>query len=510
MKKTIIIYFILSNFTCFCQNISFSKVISPYGSVESASFVATGIVKQDNNYILSLIGFDTSSVTHVNNLQSLYFAEVDSNGENFQILNKYVEADTNFYVNSGAFIKTHNGGFCYIGDIDSNYNDKGQHFIMFFDSSMNNILTKIIPHDTIWEAIKQVKETHDHSFIIVGVRYVTDLIGNVLIIKIDSFGNQLWKKTIATGDLSGGWQIEETPDKGFLIEGYRSSSVQNYGWPFILKTDSVGNFMWDHFFGGVQINGSASFAITQDSNYIVALGYAVYTDPNGQYSLARLNVIKYTPDGTQIWNKMYDTIRLNYNVNKIQVLPNNDFIVMGSNGKMNELDSYFHFETFLMKFNSNGDSLWRKSYFYSAQNVDENYLYDNILNPDGSITACGFVDGDTIVPFQKIWIMKTDSNGNSPACDYAGVDEIYYTINKGEVRVYPNPATMQTTIAFPQLKEEGDIQLYNMLGQIVYKEKLVKGSSQTKLSIQHLKAGLYKVIVREKGIIKGEVSLVKE
>ncbi|MEI6823069.1 MAG: hypothetical protein WCL51_14145 [Bacteroidota bacterium] len=49
-----------------------------------------------------------------------------------------------------------------------------------------------------------------------------------------------------------------------------------------------------------------------------------------------------------------------------------------------------------------------------------------------------------------------------------------------------------------------------MLGQIVYEEKIAKGSSQTKLSIQHLKAGLYKVIVREKGIIKGEVSLVKE
>ena len=106
--------------------------------------------------------------------------------------------------------------------------------------------------------------------------------------------------------------------------------------------------------------------------------------------------------------------------------------------------------------------------------------------------------------------MKTDSNGNSPACDYTGIDEIYYTINKGEVRVFPNPASNQITLAYPQLKEEGTIYIYNMLGQIVYEEKIDKGSSQTKLSIQHLKAGLYKVIIREKGMMIGEVSLVKE
>ena len=76
--------------------------------------------------------------------------------------------------------------------------------------------------------------------------------------------------------------------------------------------------------------------------------------------------------------------------------------------------------------------------------------------------------------------------------------------------MFPNSATNQQTISYLQLKEEGDIHIYNMLGQIVYEEKIAKGTSQTKISIQHFKAGLYKVIIREKGIIKGEVSLIKE
>ncbi|MEI6823469.1 MAG: T9SS type A sorting domain-containing protein, partial [Bacteroidota bacterium] len=108
-----------------------------------------------------------------------------------------------------------------------------------------------------------------------------------------------------------------------------------------------------------------------------------------------------------------------------------------------------------------------------------------------------------------IWVVKTDSNGYAPGMHFLGINEVSKE-NKGDVRVFPNPATNQTTIVYPQLIEEGTIHIYNMLGQIVYEDKLEKGSSQSKISIQHLKAGLFKVIIREKGIIKGEVSLVKE
>ncbi len=88
-------------------------------------------------------------------------------------------------------------------------------------------------------------------------------------------------------------------------------------------------------------------------------------------------------------------------------------------------------------------------------------------------------------------------------------------INEGPIKpnillAFPNPTTNQTTISYPQLINEGELQIYNTLGQLVYEEKLSKASSQKEINIQSLKAGLYKVIVKEKGIIKGQVSLVKE
>ena len=492
-KHVLTLLFTLLLFSAFSQNTSFSKVISPYGNIHSASFSATSIIKQNNNYLLSLTGFDTANIS--TNVKSLYFAKVDSNGENFEIINKYNPLDTNYNDYFGNFIKTHNSGYCYLGDItwtyDTNWFPQSTHFIMLFDSSMNNTLIKHLPIDTIPEIIRNIKETHDHGFIIVGQRYANDYQDNVLIIKTDSLGNQLWKTNIATGDLSAGEQIEETSDKGFLIRGYRFSIAQHYAWPFILKIDSVGNFLWDHFFGSVGINGDASFAITYEGDYIVAYGYAVYTETNGQYFLARINVIKYTPDGTEIWNRMFDTIRLNNCVNKIQVLPNSDFIVMGSNGKMNDLDSYFHFETFCMKFNSNGDSIWRKAYFYSAQFVDENYLIDNILNTDGSITACGSVDGDTIVPYQKIWILKTDSNGYAPGCYPTGIEEIQYIKAEG-IKIYPNPANTQFTIAFKDVMNSNAIvELYGSMGNLVLTDYMQKDTYIKNIDVSKLNSGLY-------------------
>ncbi len=502
MKKIIIVYFALLNTICLCQTNSFSKIYAPYGNDSSKPFSAHAIVSNGNGYVVCAIGHDNISTAYNN--QELYFYNVDSIG-NFGLINKYFKSGYDYYTFYGSLIRTKDNGYCFVGDID---NGIGVHYIMRFDSNMDTVWTKILAHDTIWEAVRQIKETSDHGFILTGSRQLSDYECDVPIIKTDSLGNQLWKTYISTGYYGNAGQIEETPDHGFLICGYRSSFTTGYGDPFIIKTDSAGNLEWLKILGNTnQLDGDAALAITQDSNYIIALGYGTSTVGNNDYWYGRLNIIKYSPDGTQIWNRMYDTIRLDIYVSKLQILPNNDFIVMGSTVAGTDTNYY---ATFMFKFNANGDSLWRRIYSYTTNFIDGNYLYDNVLNSDGSITACGYVSGSTLIPSQQIWILKTDSNGYAPGCEPTGIEEIYQILNKGEVRVYPNPATNQTTIAYPQLKEEGSIHIYNMLGQIVHEEKIAKGSSQTILSIQHLKAGLYKVIIREKGMMIGEVSLVKE
>ncbi len=63
---------------------------------------------------------------------------------------------------------------------------------------------------------------------------------------------------------------------------------------------------------------------------------------------------------------------------KIQVLPNNDFIVMGLYAERGDKN---FFSSFMFKFNANGDSLWRKKYFLKdgGGSIDENTLLDNAV-----------------------------------------------------------------------------------------------------------------------------------
>ena len=65
--------------------------------------------------------------------------------------------------------------------------------------------------------------------------------------------------------------------------------------------------------------------------------------------------------------------------------------------------------------------------------------------------------------------------------------------------VFPNPATTQTTITYPTAEKAMMLQIYNMLGQKVYEEKLSKGSSQAIINTSGINSGLYKVVAGESG-----------
>ena len=489
------------SFTSISQNITYNKVYNPYNKV--ANSIGMAIQKKGSGYVAVAVGSDTLN----DNRNNIIINEIDSIGNLTKIITFHSDTADYWAGNHGSFINTRDSGYLIAGSIQ--YSDTiSNHLLIKFNSNMDTLWTKQIGHGTIWEVFWQVCETYDKGFACIGYRVVTPSRWDVLIFKTDSLGNKLWEKTITTTKWGMSNKIMETPDNGLLISGYRCTTAQDDGDPFVLKTDSAGNLLWMHFLGSNQLDGEAAIAITNQGDYLVSYGYSTYTYDMNDAFLARLNIIKYAPNGTQIWNKMYDSIRANYAVRKIQVYTNNDFIIMGVNSE--DTLNYYYLESFLFKFNENGDSLWRKEYFYSENyNLGEvNSLNDNVLNPDGSITACGVLFTITMTPVQKIWIVQTDSNGFAPLSFYTDISKIDKP--KMDIKIYPNPATNQTTIAYPQLIEEGSIHIYNMLGQIVYEEKIGKGSSQTKLSIQHLKTGIYKIIVKEKGIIKGQKSLIKE
>jgi hypothetical protein len=96
-----------------------------------------------------------------------------------------------------------------------------------------------------------VEETHDKCYVIVGY---TNSYGSggydIYFIKVDTLGNLLWEKTYGGGMNEFGYSVKETYDKGFIIAGVKELGNAGYKNIYVLKTDSLGNVLWEKTFGG--------------------------------------------------------------------------------------------------------------------------------------------------------------------------------------------------------------------------------------------------------------------
>ena len=486
MRKIIFLFFLLISITALSQSIEINKAIAPYPNTSlSTPFIATSIAALGNDYIVGAFGYDTLN----NNSQSVAFFKIDTSGN---ATKKLIFSRNGYYHSMFYSTKisiTQDGGYCANLIRDTNYNN--ENIIVRLNSNFDTLWTKVLPQETQEEIIVRIIEASDKGLLCLGYKVMSTTVSDILLIKTDSAANILWKKNIALGKFSKGYNIAEMPDKGFFISGGRSSSAFADVDPFVMKLDSAGNLKWYRILGNYNIEQGVATTVTPQGDYVVAYGYATYTDPSEEATLGRINVIKFNPDGYTIWDKMYDTIKYDNSVSSIRILPNNNIVVIGfyyfENGTGNN-NLYRH--SFLLSLSANGDSLGYK-YFTNMNSIaDENIIYDNVLNADGSITAIGKVESFNILHGCQIWLVKT---GNMLTTD---VKENHYT-QKGEINIFPNPATTQTTITYPIAEKALTLQIYNMLGQMVYEEKLSKGSSQCTIDTRGYKKGLYKVVAGE-------------
>jgi predicted secreted protein len=95
--------------------------------------------------------------------------------------------------------------------------------------------------------------------------------GPLLLMKVDENGDSLWCRTFNEMEYCAGQSLERTSDNGFIIAGY--SAVLGYEYQLILiKTDPEGNEIWRI----TQPGSGSDVEETQDGGYI-AVGFQDYT-----------------------------------------------------------------------------------------------------------------------------------------------------------------------------------------------------------------------------------------
>lgn len=148
----------------------------------------------------------------------------------------------------------------------------------------------------------------------------------------------------------------------------------------------------------------------------------------------------------------------------------------------------------LMKFASNGDSLWMRTYQHPPLqgSFSVHWLRHSIEDPDGSIVATGSCnDGQ-----QDLWVIRVDSFGCLvPGCqlyDHIAEQPRLPGEPKLNILLYPNPAADRLFISFRSAKPpNGTFRLLDATGREVRTFQPGGQSTEIELDVRPHPPGLY-------------------
>ncbi len=204
-----------------------------------------------------------------------------------------------------------------------------------------------------------------------------------------------FEKTYSVTGFDHGVSILQTADSGYIIAGYTGVGWKDSADVFVVRTDIYGDTLWTKTFGGagndygydVIQTLSGEFIITGVTKSFGAGGYDVY-------------LIKLDMTGNLLWSKTYGGLGNEW-ANSVLQTNTGEYIVIGTTNTDSLVTSP---QTYLIKTDMNGDTLWTKIFSGTIAAT-------GCLTNDGGFIITGqvydFVSGE-----YDACLIKTDSTGN--------------------------------------------------------------------------------------------------
>ncbi|MFH1196335.1 MAG: DJ-1/PfpI family protein [bacterium] len=247
---------------------------------------------------------------------------------------------------------------------------------------------------------RAVCETEDGGFVIAGYTLSQGQgYADVLIIKTDADGNQLWTKTFGGAGSDYANSITECDDGGFVVAGFTTSFGAGDDDVYLIKTDANGNEIWQKYYGGTGSEQANKIIETSTGNYLIAgftesFGkgqddvYIIYTDSNGD----------------TLWTKTKGDDKSQFAKDIIETNDGN-FLIVGSTGVFNS-QGWGNRDVYLFEMDDAGNCNFTKNYGESSyQN------WGNSICPadEGNYMIVGDAD-ITSQNLYDVYVMKTTPN----------------------------------------------------------------------------------------------------
>jgi hypothetical protein len=190
----------------------------------------------------------------------------------------------------------------------------------------------------------------DSSYTITGSSSSWSGNSDVFLLHLDSLGNYKWSRNYGGNESDIGRRVLFDTTWGYFIAGY-SNSFSGYGNfdAYLIRTDNIGNKLWEKTYGGENWEKINDAIITKDSS-ILMVGE---TQPvNGQST--EIYIVKTNFSGDTLWTKTFGSTG-NDRANTVINLADSSFII---GGEMYIADSNL-VKGFVLRMNRFGDILWQ-------------------------------------------------------------------------------------------------------------------------------------------------------
>lgn len=355
-----------------------------------------------------------------------------------------------------SIVKSDDGGFVITGSY-------GGVYILKTNGNGDSLWSKKIGGTN--DVGRSIAKTTDGGYVVTGYKKVGTY-GDVYMIKIDASGNTLWIKTFGGQKLDSGREVQQTSDGGYIIVGSAASfSVGGDADVYLIKTDSNGDSLWTKIFGGTGSDYGYSVQQTTDGGYIIA-GYSnSFGTGISDYDSY---VIRTDSNGDSLWTKTYGGTNSDQSFS-VQQTPDGGYIIAGSAEVLGTND-----DSYLIKTNSTGDTLWTKrftgSYFDQIGEIQ--------LTNDGGFVCVGnkTIGGGSD---SQVSLIKTDCKGNITSWDSVSCPILTTDIsqpianNISTFSIYPNPNNGKFLLQGAMSDGlETNFTIFNILGEIIYQTEI--------------------------------------
>ncbi|MBI5539589.1 MAG: T9SS type A sorting domain-containing protein [Bacteroidia bacterium] len=255
------------------------------------------------------------------------------------------------------------------------------------------------------DVANSILQTNDNGYIFAGGTQSFGVgVSDIFVVKTDSLGNVVWANSYGTIASEGASVILPASYNGYIVIGKVYKDIYNNdGDIFMMKIDSLGSILWSYAYGGTLEDHPYSAKQTSDGGYIISgftcsfgLGYS------------DIYLIKTSADGIFQWSKTYGGNGAD-NGWEVQQTSDGGYIICGTTNSFGAggIDNY------IIKTNSIGDILWTKTYGGPIDEFEGNIVQANeggyLISSFSSSFSSGFSD---------LYLIKTDSNGNSGCNEY--------------------------------------------------------------------------------------------